>query len=372
MSPISHRDSECFNLEVSNIKSIVNKFGSNRKSVNRSLRWPTGNSKIISQSMLRDRHTIDITSIDAKSTIRKDNNLSACKKRQQIRENIRELASRKKGTIYSDEMALMPISPYNKQCDPDLYFKEPFGRSKITESACLESIQINSPIEALNILHDCSKQVGRFNDKDNKSDSRRSFKIEESWELHRDVPQLHEAERKAIEDERESKIPFANHETKKRVLKAKTSVKNSQINQMCIGKKTIEESANRYPTKTKSINYNKNRKIIEEPCDEPVEYYDNYGNNQINSLIAINKNTLQKFKPAPEVSPKILDDLKSISERYSFNGVSKNHDTTVNEVVKKVAIPFTDKTNQQNAKRKRNVVSNISTNDKSTGRLIRA
>ena len=320
------------------------------------------NSVAGSRSLMRDRRLIGASIFDKENVGFADDDSETRKKRKKLREDAKKLASRQPGVLYDHEMPLMPISPYNPRCDPDLYFKMPSLKSSVIENRnTTPRRRPISPIEDLNILHDNSKQVRRFataNEHD--TDSKRSFKLRESFESQKASSQVVEAKSRAMQVE-EVKEPSP-VKGKKAAKKPKALSKGRKTRKQSkpVVEEIIKESEDKYAAKIKAEeDEKKNKSVFEAPFEynDNNDYndhndYDNYNEHEIASLLAIKKESMSKFNPSPPQQAKIIEKPKPVEKEVSSRKIVPEENSDGKQTVKRTSVPFTDKTNQSNKRSK--------------------
>ena len=307
----------------------------------RDLRLSAVSNEVKERGNFRGRKVLDISGIDLENIGFEDENSEQRKKRKRTRESIKEIASRKKSLDQYGEIAMTAMSPFVNYCSPQLLNLAPSVPSANVNSTHIKK-DANSPIEDPS-QH--SKQLKLFDIQGAiKSDSYRSLKLKESYELQRDNKHIEEENCQHIETHKEEQAAPV---TKK---SSKYEKENKKIKNGDNKAPTIKIEVETVVTKNLPDVANNNIEIEEDNYyAEPINQ-DIYNDEDSASLLAINKHSIDKFKNNPKKSPNFQKtEVEAKSDKISNENL--NMDVESQGTVKKRSLPFIDKTNQHKEKK---------------------
>lgn len=357
MSPIPLRDSQYFNLDESNLNSIVDHLKSGRKSGMKGIRQVGEDQERRARSSIKQKLLSELSMNVPNDLALLDDNPEVIKKRKQIRARISELATRNKGGVYSNdnsfEEPLEPISKKNMKFDLNHYYDVPQSKNVEPDQAYPEMVYINSPVEDVNnIGGNDSIQIKRFTAINNEaeSDSRRSLKMKESWEAQKMNSYI--ADEKPVAIQFEEPKPDIQTKVNKNAKAKKNTDKNKQNNKptkTISSRAIVEEQIDKKSFEQRVDLPATGRGIVEEPYDDIGACYD-YGNDYAPvSPLKLENESVNKFKKGKKQNPdKILEDPIIKAGTIQENR-SKERMKTIQEkrTLKKPATIFADVTNQQ-------------------------
>lgn len=363
MSPIPLRDSQYFNFEESNLNSIVDNLKSNRKSGLKSGKHRNSQFNSNVKSSDKPNHMFERSHAENNDIGIIDDDPDVIKKRKQIRSRIAELASRKKGAFYSNDTSfeepLEPIGKRNVKFDPNHYYDVPENQPMQVEEIGTCAPHINSPVEqAGDAIDNNSIQMQRHNVQNDEpeSDSRKSLKIKESWESQKISSQLYEPRANVLDvEEIQTDVIAKNQQKKNKAVKNKVNKKkNVRANDKINNDDKIDPPID-------NIEYQENHDfiandgyIVEEPCYDVAIDYEYRDDDPPLSPLKLKNESVKKFKQFDSEShQRILDHPKTEDDK-SINDIDDQGNILENKrTLKKINLPFVDKTNQVATKRPR-------------------